>query len=198
MSRGYSDASARWLFISAAAWLGAAVTLALLLAVKFVYPDFLSGHAWLQFGRLRPVHITLAAFGWLSMVQVAMAYYVVPRLARQELHSGRLAGLSVLLWNLFLLLAAATLLAGMTQGREYAELVYPLDLLFLLLLLLVAYNLVRTVLARREEKLYVSLWYFLAALLSMPVVYFVGNAMWAGGALYGVNDAIVNWFYGHN
>jgi len=166
--------------------------------VKFVYPDFLSGYAWLQFGRLRPVHVTLAAFGWLSMVQVAMAYYAVPRLAKRELYSERLARLSVLLWNLFILLAAATLLAGMTQGREYAELVYPLDLLFLLLLGVVAYNLVRTVLARREEKLYVSLWYFLAALVWMPVVYFVGNAMWAGGALYGVNDAIVNWFYGHN
>ncbi len=196
---GDSDTAAKWLFISAVAWLGAAVTVALILAVKFVFPEFLSGHAPLQFGRLRPVHITLAAFGWLSMVQVGMAYYTVPRLARVELHSQRLAKLSVLLWNLFLILAALTLLAGMTQGREYAELIYPLDLLFLALLALVAYNLLRTVLVRKEEKLYVTLWYFLAALVWMPVVYFVGNVMWTPrGALYGVNDAIVNWFYGHN
>lgn len=192
--------AARNLLISSVAWLVVAVTLALILAVKFIYPEFLSGYGFLQFGRIRPVHVNIAAFGWLSMVQVAAVFYMVPRLTRTKLYSERLGNLVVLLWNVFIVLTAVTLLMGMTQGREYAELIWPIDVYFLAILGLVAYNVFRTVQGRKEKKLYVSLWYFMGSLVWMPIVYVVGNVMWVipEGALLGVNDAIVNWFYGHN
>lgn len=192
--------AARGLFISSVAWLVIAVSLALVLAVKFIFPEFLSGYGFLQFGRVRPVHVNIAAFGWLSMVQVAAVFYIVPKLTKTRLYSERLGNLTVILWNVFLVLAAFTLLMGMTQGREYAELIWPLDVFFLVILGLVAFNVFMTVLRRREKGLYVSLWYFLGSLVWMPIIYVVGNVMWVvpAGALSGVNDAIVNWFYGHN
>ena len=198
--RGEDSGAARNLLVSSVAWLVVAVTLALILAVKFIYPEFLSGYGFLQFGRLRPVHVNIAAFGWLSMVQVAAVLYMVPRLTRVKLYSERLGNLSVLLWNIFVALAAITLLGGMTQGREYAELIWPLDVFFLAILGLIAFNVFMTIRRRREKGLYVSLWYFMGSLVWMPIIYVVGNVMWVipEGALLGVNDAIVNWFYGHN
>ena len=194
------DGTARILFISSVVWLVVAVTMALILAVKFVYPEFLRGYGFLQFGRVRPVHVNIAALGWLSMVQVAAVLYIVPRLTRTPLFSEPLGSLTVILWNVFLVLAAFTLLMGMTQGREYAELIWPLDVFFLAILGLVAFNVFMTIRRRREKGLYVSLWYFMGSLVWMPIIYVVGNVMWAvpEGALSGVNDAIVNWFYGHN
>lgn len=207
--RGFlSDAensAARSFMLSSVVWLGVVVSVALVLALKFVWPDFLSGVSWLSFGRLRPFHVNGALFGWLSMSNIGLMLYILPKLTGVRLWSERLANLTCLLWNIVILASAVTLPLGYTQGREYAELVLPLDLGFLLCLILLIYNVFQTVAVRKEKAMYVSLWYFLGTLVWAPIIFLVGNNFmmdWTGlggrGAVPGINDAMLNWWYGHN
>lgn len=191
--------------LSSVVWLALVVTVALVLALKFVWPDFLSGVAWLSFGRLRPLHVNGALFGWLSMSSIGIMLYILPKLTGVRLWSEWLGNVTCLLWNLLILLSAITLPLGYTQGREYAELVLPLDVMFMLCLVLLIYNVFKTVARRKERGMYVSLWYFLGTLVWAPIIFFVGNNFlmdWTGlggrGAVPGVNDAMLNWWYGHN
>ena len=126
---------------------------------------------YLSFGRLRPTHVNLAIFGWLSQVYMGGIFYILPRLTRARLFSEGLARTTWWLWNLMILGALVSLPAGWTQGREYAELIWPLDLLFIVCMVLLAVNIWGTVLRRREPKIYVSLWNFMAATVVMIPIY---------------------------
>jgi cbb3-type cytochrome c oxidase subunit I len=191
--------------LSSVIWLALVVSLASLLATKFVWPDFLADIAWLSFGRLRPLHVNGALFGWLSMSSVGIMFYLLPRLTGVKLYSERLGNLTCLLWNLMMLGASISLPLGYTQGREYAEFVLPLDYLFMVILALLGYNVFKTVARRKEKAMYVSLWYFLGSLIWFPFTYMVGNnflldmtGLGGRGPVPGVNDAMLNWWYGHN
>ncbi len=104
------------------------------------------------------------------------------------------------LWNLAMLVGIIGLLTGHTQSREYAELIWQVDVAVMVVFILNAFNVLMTIDKRVESKLYVSLWYITAAVVLFPIVYFIGNVMWnpPTGALTGINDTIFNWFYGHN
>jgi len=212
LSRLLSDeegSAARRFILSGVFWLIIGSSVGVIVAIKMSDPHFLGGIPWLTFGRIRPIHTNGQLFGWLSMVQIGLALYVLNRLTRVRLYSERLANLVVWLWNLTVVLAVITLGLGMTQGREYAELVWPLDILVLVCFGLLAYNIFMTVLRRQERQIYVSLWYIMGSFVWMTLIYFIGNIVWVtpwntapgapfGGALAGVNDANINWFYGHN
>jgi cbb3-type cytochrome c oxidase subunit I len=176
------------------------LTLATLLYVPQVQDHFaLAIKPYLSFGRLRPAHVNLAIFGWLSQSYMGGILYIVPRLSRTRLYSVRLARGTWWLWNLMVAGAMVTLPMGMTQGREYAEMSWGLDLLFVLCMVLLAINIWGTVLRRREPKIYVSLWNFMAATVVMIPIYIIGNKIWdSTGAYQGMNDNIVNYFYVHN
>jgi cytochrome c oxidase cbb3-type subunit 1 len=158
----------------------------------------------LNFGRVRPVHVTIALFGWLSMAYGGSMLFLVPRLVSAPLYSLRIGKLTVWLWNILMLLAVVTFPLGMTQGREYAEMIWPLDLLFLVIMILLAVNVWGTVFQnsgiRREGRpLYITVWNSMLAILLAPMVFAVGNKVWdPGGAYTGMNDNIINFFYVHN
>lgn len=199
------DVAAKWFLYSAVFWLLVPGAMGLALALFLYAPwlqDFIpaSWRAGLTFGRLRPTHVNLALFGWLSMTYVGAMLYLTPRLVGAPLFSERLARITLVLWNLLALSIAVSLPMGFTQGREYAELAWPLDLLLTALWFLVAINVWKTVLSRPPgTPLYISVWSFMAASLIMPFVYIVGNKLWdPSGAYYGMNDAIINYFYVHN
>lgn len=199
------NSAARSFILSSVLWLAFVVSLALILATKFVWPDFLGGTAWLSFGRLRPLHVNGALFGWLSMSSTGIMLYILPRLTGVRLYSERLGNLTCLLWNLLLIGASITLPLGYTQGREYAEFILPLDYLFMSILALLGYNVFKTVALMKDKAMYVSLWYFLGSLVWMPFAYMVGNnflmdttGLGGRGPVPGVNDAMLNWWYGHN
>jgi len=190
---------------SAIFWLLVADAVGLLASLQFINPQWAGSIEYLSFGRLRPIHVNGVLFGWLSMAQVGAAFYMIPRLCGNRLWSEGLGVWTAWLWNLLLVLAVATLLGGYNQGREYAELVWPLDVFVLVLLLLAGLNVFMTVARRRERKLYVTVWYVMGSFIWMPILYFVGNAMWEtgnywhlSGAIGGINDATLNWFYGHS
>ena len=153
----------------------------------------------LSFGRLRPTHVNLMIYGWLSQVYVGAILYILPRLTRARLFSERLAHINWWLWNLMIVGAAVTLPLGLTQGREYAEMIWPLDLLLVLNMVLLIINIWGTVARRYDQKIYVSLWNFMAGTMIMLPVYMVGNKIWdPAGAFTGMTDNIVNYFFVHN
>lgn len=186
--------------LTAALWLVIGVTMGLILALQFVFPDLFRGIPWLVFSRLRQAHTNTVMFAWLSGGMMGLWLYIVPQLTGRKLWSEALGNLCVLLWNIALLVGIVGILLSYTQSREYAELIWIIDVAVLIVLILNLVNLYVTIANRVERKLYVSLWYISGTLIWMPALYFIGNVMWniPSGALTGIDDTIFNWFYGHN
>ncbi len=190
------NSSAKFFLFSAVVWLVIGMGLGLLGALEFSAPDLTKGIPQLSFTRIRPAHVNIVAFGWLSMANIGSALYMIPALCKTKLYSEKLANFVCWVWNAVVAFGAISLLNGYTEGREYAELREPFDVLVIVGLILLSYNLFRTVLNRQVKKLYVSVWYIMGAFFWMPFVYMVGNRTFV--AMDGLNDGIMNWFYGHN
>jgi cbb3-type cytochrome c oxidase subunit I len=189
------------LFIMTSAfWMAVATFIGLLAATELIAPDLTRGMGWLVFGRLRPMHVNLVLFGFVTPGLLGAAFYYLPRLLKTELFSERLGMLTAVLWNLMVAAGALTLSAGFSQGREYAEFIWPVDMLIVTAMGLVLYNFVMTVKNREEKTLYVSVWYANAAIVLTGLTFALGNVIWrpTSGALTGIPDAIILWFYGHN
>jgi cytochrome c oxidase cbb3-type subunit 1 len=169
-------------------------------ATELIAPDLSHNISWLVFGRVRPIHVNLVLFGFVTPGLLASAFYFLPRLLQTEIYSERLGLMTAGLWNITLVAAVISLAAGHSQGREYAELIWPIDLLVVACFGLVCFNLFMTVKRRQEPLLYVSVWYVCAAVILTSVTYCIGNVIWQpnSGALVGIPDAIILWFYGHN
>ena len=194
------DSASLAFFVGAIILLVLGVTEGLIMVFQFVFPDFLAGIPWLVFGRIRQSHTNTVMFGFLSMGQMGFWYFVVPRLTGRKLWSETLGVAAALLWGLAVAAGVTLELFGFSQGREYAEMVYAVDVAVVVVCILNVINLFMTISKRVEQKLYAVLWYIIGALMWFPLLYFIGNVMWEvpTGALTGINDSIFNWFYGHN
>jgi cbb3-type cytochrome c oxidase subunit I len=194
------NSAASSFIVSAAVWLVIGTLRGLVLAIEFVFPDFARGIPWLVFGRLRQAHVNTVLFAWLSGAMMGAWLYIVPRLTGRKLFSELLGHFSSAAWNVALLFGIVSILNGHTQSREYAELIWGVDVAVMVVLIANAFNILMTIRHRVEPKLYVSLWYITATVVLFPILYFIGNVMWAPptGAITGINDTIINWFYGHN
>jgi cytochrome c oxidase cbb3-type subunit 1 len=192
--------TARAFCITSACWFVVGTLFGLGLATEFVAPDFFGSVSWLSFGRIRPIHTNLVLFGFVTSGLLAAAYYFLPRLLRTQLYSEKLGMITVAVWNMALIAVVITLASGLTQAREYAELIWPIDLVVVLFFGLTAYNFIMTVRQREEPLLYVSIWYVLGTLVLIGIVYAIGNVVWVpwSGAMRGMPDAITLWWYGHN
>jgi len=181
-------------------WMMIATFMGLLGATVLIAPDLTEGIGWLTFGRVRPLHVNLVLFGFVTPGLLAAAFYYIPKLLRTDLFSEKLGILSAGVWNLMLVASTLTLLAGRTQAREYAELIWSVDMLVILCFALIFVNLLLTVKHRKEPILFVSIWYACAAVVLTATTYALGNVVWRpdSGALTGIPDAILLWFYGHN
>jgi cbb3-type cytochrome c oxidase subunit I len=199
MFRKENSASASFL-LAASLWLVFGVLMGLILAIQFVFPNFLRGVSWLVFSRLRQAHVNTVLFAWLSGGMMGIWLYIVPQLTGRKLWSEPLGNLTALLWNVAIVFGVIQLLRAETQSREYAELIWPVDIAVMVVLALNLINIYVTIAHRVERKLYVSLWYVTGTVIWFPLLYFIGNVMWnpPTGALTGIDDTIFNWFYGHN
>jgi cytochrome c oxidase cbb3-type subunit I len=186
--------------VAGSVWFLVGTLYGLAAAIHLVAPEFFNNIFWLVFGRTRPSHINTVIFGFTVSTLVGCGLYFVPVLLKTKLWSEPLAWLSWLLWNLAVLSGPVCLSFGLTQGREYAEYIWPADLAVMASMLLILFNLIMTIANRREPILYVSVWYFTATFLWTAGVYPIGNVMWhpATGAASGILDSIYLWFYGHN
>jgi cytochrome c oxidase cbb3-type subunit 1/cytochrome c oxidase cbb3-type subunit I/II len=195
-----SYATAKAFCLTSAFWMMVATFYGLLGATELIAPDLTANIGWIVFGRVRPTHVNLVLFGFVTPGLLGAAFYYIPRLLDTPLFSEPLGVATAVAWNAALVALVVTLAMGLTQAREYAELVWPIDIVIVLAFLLVFFNFTMTVLRRKEQILYVSVWYVLAGCILTASTYALGNVIWRpnGGALVGIPDAILLWFYGHN
>jgi cytochrome c oxidase cbb3-type subunit I len=193
-------ATAKGFCLTSAFWFVVATSMGLLGATELIAPDLTENIGWLLFGRVRPIHVNLVLFGFVTPGLLSAAFYYVPRLLRSELYSEKLGVITVFAWNFALITVVVSLASGYSQGREYAEMIWPIDMLIVAAFTLVFINLIMTVAQRKEPILYVSVWYACAAVVLTAVTFALGNVIWRpnSGSLVGIPDAILLWFYGHN
>ncbi len=186
--------------LASAIWAVLGTTMGLILALEFVLPNLFSGVPYLTFSRLRQAHVNAVVFGLVSNGMIGLFYYIIPQLSGRRLWSEFLANVDLLLWNASVGVGVGGILLGYSQGREYAEFVYGVDVGIMVALIILAVIVWVTIAHRVERHLFVSEWYIGAAVILFPIVYFVGNVMWnpPTGAYRGINDVVFNWYYGHN
>jgi cytochrome c oxidase cbb3-type subunit 1 len=194
-----SHSTVKGFYLSSAFWFVIGTFAGLINATHLAAPDFLGNIPWIVFGRLRPMHTNIVIFGFVGSALLGTAHYLAAALLRAPLFSEGVGRTSLLIWNLAVLTGTVTLSLGYSQSREYAEWIWPVDVLLLISMALIFYNLFETARRRTENLLYVSLWYIFGALIFTFFIYFFGNAVWnpGTGAITGMPDAILAWFYGH-
>jgi cytochrome c oxidase cbb3-type subunit 1 len=199
----YDDRTVLGFILSSLFWGVVGLLVGMLLAVQMFAPAA-NFAPYLTFGRLRPVHTNGLAFGLGIGAIFGLSYFILTRLCRRPLLFPRLARVQLWLFNVGIAAAAVSLAMGYTQSLEYAELEWPLDIAIVVLWVMFAVNVFGTILKRREEQMYVSLWFILATVLAVAVLYIVNNlsmpaGLWKSYHLFaGVNSANVEWWYGHN
>ncbi len=198
--RQNTDTTAKLFCLTSAVWMTVATFYGLLGATELIAPDLFATMGGIVFGRVRPTHVNLVLFGFATPGLLGAAFYFVPRLLGTQLYSEKLGIFTGAVWNLALIGVVVSLALGFSQGREYAEAVWPLDIVIVAGFLLVFFNFIMTVRRRREPLLYVSVWYVLAGAILTACTFALGNVIWRpdSGALAGLPDAILLWFYGHN
>lgn len=178
-------------------WLTIFPFIGALVSIKFHNPEFLSDYAWFTFGRLRPVHVNGVIFGAFSTSFIALVYYLVPRLCGISLYREQWGWALLWMWNIFLSTGSVSLLLGYNLGLEAAEFEWPLNLVRFVVLAGLTVQVVGTVFRRREPRLYVSLWYAIAALIWTVFNLILGNAILPYSEIAGTNSAAMHGLYIH-
>jgi cytochrome c oxidase cbb3-type subunit 1 len=174
-----------------------------IIAAQLVWPELNFGE-WFHFGRLRPLHTNAVIFAFGGCALMATSFFVVQRTCHVRLFSDKLAGLTFWGWQLVIVLAAITLPLGITQGKEYAELEWPIDVLIAIVWVSYAVVFFGTLYKRKIAHIYVANWFFGAFILTVALLHIVNAAVLPVGlfksysAYAGVQDAMVQWWYGHN
>jgi len=175
-----------------------------IIAAQLVWPQLNFDIPWLTYSRLRPLHTNAVIFAFGGSALFATSYYVVQRTCQVRLFGNKLAGFTFWGWTLVILLAAITLPLGMTSGKEYAELEWPIDLLIAVVWVSYAIVFFGTILKRKTPHIYVANWFFGAFIITIAILHIVNSAaipvsMFKSYSVYsGTIDAMVQWWYGHN
>jgi len=173
-------------------------------AFELIFPSLNGGLPWITFGRLRPVHTNAAIFAFIGNSIFTAVYYSTPRLLKTPMYSKTLGTIHFWGWQLIIVLAALSLPFGLTQSKEYAELIWPIDLLVVVIWVVFGINLIWTILNRRIKHIYVAIWFYIATWVTVAVLYIVNNLQIPTSFLHaypiysGIQDALVQWWYGHN
>jgi cytochrome c oxidase cbb3-type subunit 1 len=203
----YNETVIRYLVIATMFWGVAAFLVGVLIALQLAYPVFNLDLEWTSFGRLRPLHTSGAIFGFGGNALIATSFYVVQRTCPTTLFGGEaLAGFVFLGYQVFLVMAGLGYLLGITQGREYAEPEWYVDLWLTLVWVIYLLVFLGTVMKRKEPHIYVANWFYLAFIVTVAMLHIVNNlalpVSWSGAKSYslfsGVQDALTQWWYGHN
>ena len=199
----YDNQTVKGFIVSSIFWGVVGIVIGLLISVQMWKPEA-NFPPFFTFGRLRAVHTNGLAFGLGVGAIFGLSYYIIMRLTKRALLFPKLARFQLYLFNVGILLAAVSLLMGQTQSLEYAELEWPLDIAIVVLWVMFAINVFGTIIKRKEEQMYISLWYIIATTIAVAVLYIVNNLAIPAGLtksyhlFAGVNSANVQWWYGHN
>lgn len=176
----------------------------LTLAIQLFWPGANFENPHVTFGRLRPLHTNAIIFAFVGNAMFAGIYYSLPRLLKTAMYSKALSWIHFWGWQLIILAAAITLPLGMTTSKEYAELEWPIDIAITLIWVVFAINMFGTIIKRRERHMYVAVWFYIGTVVTVALLHIVNSlelpVSWTKSySLYaGVQDALVQWWYGHN
>ncbi|MEX0844889.1 MAG: cytochrome-c oxidase, cbb3-type subunit I [Balneolaceae bacterium] len=176
----------------------------LTIALKLIYPDFLGFIPELSYGRLRPLHTNAVIFAFAGNAIFYGVYYSLPRLCKASMWSEKLSNIHFWGWQAIIVSAVLTLPFGFTTSKEYAELEWPIDIAITLIWVIFGINMIMTILKRREKHLYVAIWFYIATFVTVAILHVVNSfevpaTLLKSYPIYaGVQDALVQWWYGHN
>jgi len=200
----YNYTVVRQFAIMTVVWGIVGMAVGVLLAAQLMFPDLTEGISWLSYGRLRPLHTNAVIFAFGGSALFATSYYVVQRTCHVRLFCGPLAAFTFWGWQAVIVLAAITLPLGITTSKEYAELEWPIDVLITLVWVSYAVVFFGTLAKRRIKHIYVANWFYGSFILTVALLHLVNSAampvtFWKSYSVYaGVQDAMVQWWYGHN
>ncbi|HJQ99075.1 MAG TPA: cbb3-type cytochrome c oxidase subunit I, partial [Candidatus Polarisedimenticolaceae bacterium] len=200
----YDDAIVRKFLFATFVWGFVGMLVGLLIALQLANPAFNLGLPWTSFGRLRPLHTNAVIFAFAGNAIFTGVYYSTQRLLKARMFSGLLSRIHFWGWQAIIVAAAVTLPLGFTTSKEYAELEWPIDIAIALVWVVFSVNVFGTIVKRRERHLYVAIWFYIATLIAIAMLHIFNSLEVAAGPLKsysvyaGVQDAFMQWWYGHN
>lgn len=200
----YDDAIVRKFILATLIWGFVGMLVGVIIALQLAWHQLNLGLPWTTFGRLRPLHTNAVIFAFAGNAIFAGIYHSTQRLLKARMFSDFLSKFHFWGWQLIIVAAAITLPLGITVSKEYAELEWPIDLAITVVWVAFTVNLIGTMIKRREEHIYVSIWFYIATVITVAMLHVVNSlnlpvSMWKSYPVFsGVHDALVQWWYGHN
>jgi cytochrome c oxidase cbb3-type subunit I/II len=200
----YDNKTVKWFAFATMFWGAIGMLVGLWIAIAMYYPPLNLGFAPTTFGRMRPVHTNAVIFAFVGNGIFMGVYYSLQRLCKARMFSDLLSKIHFWGWQLIIVSAALTLWTGHTTGKEYAELEWPIDIAITLVWVVFGINMFGTILKRRESHLYVAIWFYIATWVTVAMLHIVNSfelpvSFLKSYSWYaGVQDALVQWWYGHN
>ena len=200
----YDNRIVRKFTIATIVWGFVGMLVGLLVAFDLVFPSWSLGLPFTTFGRIRPLHTNAVIFAFVGNAIFMGIYYSLPRLCKAPMFSPLLSAIHFWGWQSIILAAAITLPLGFTTSKEYAELEWPIDIAITAIWVVLIINMFGTIIKRRERHMYVAIWFYIATVVTVAVLHIVNSievpaSFLKSYPLYaGVQDALVQWWYGHN
>ena len=200
----YDNKIVRLFLYATIVWGVVGMLVGLMVAFLFIFPNYMEGIPWLSFGRLRPLHTNAAIFAFVGNGFFLGMYYSMQRLLKTRMFSDVLSKIHFWGWQTIIVAAAITLPLGLTSSKEYAELEWPIDIAITLIWVVMGINMIGTILKRRQRHIYVAIWFYIATFVTVAVLHIFNNlempvtAFKSYSVYAGVQDAMVQWWYGHN
>ncbi|MBI5727127.1 MAG: cbb3-type cytochrome c oxidase subunit I, partial [Ignavibacteriales bacterium] len=200
----YDNTIVKKFTLATVVWGVVGMLVGLIIALQIFIPELNFGISFLTFGRLRPLHTNAVIFAFVGNGIFMGFYYMIQRLCKARIFSDLLSNIHFWGWQFIILCAALTLPLGITTSKEYAELEWPIDIMITLIWVVFGIQLIGTILKRREKHMYVAIWFFIATIVTIAVLHIVNSlelpvSFLKSYPVYaGVQDALVQWWYGHN
>jgi cytochrome c oxidase cbb3-type subunit I/II len=200
----YDNETVRKFGIATIIWGLIGFIVGLTIALKLIWPDFLGFIPELSYGRLRPLHTNAVIFAFAGNAIFYGVYYSLPRLCKTSMWSRKLSDIHFWGWQAIIVSAVLTLPFGFNTSKEYAELEWPIDIAITIIWVIFGINMIMTIMKRREKHLYVAIWFYIATFVTVAVLHVVNSFEMPATFLKsypvyaGVQDALVQWWYGHN
>ena len=200
----YDNKTVRNFAIATLIWGVVGMTVGLWVALQLVFPTVLNLQPYFNFGRIRPLHTNAVIFAFVGNGMFMGVYYSLQRLLKTRMFNDTLSKIHFWGWQLIIVAAAITLPLGISTAKEYAELEWPIDIAITLIWVVFGFNMFATIIKRRERHLYVAVWFYIATFVTVAVLHLVNSfelpiSLFKSYSWYaGVQDALVQWWYGHN
>ncbi|MBE9517852.1 MAG: cytochrome-c oxidase, cbb3-type subunit I [Bacteroidetes bacterium] len=200
----YDNKIVKYFILATIIWGVVAILVGILIALQLAFPVFNFGIEFTSFGRMRPLHTNAVIFAFVGNAIFAGVYYSMQKLLKARMFSDVLSKINFWGWQLIIVLAAVTFALGFTTSKEYAELEWPIDIMITVVWIVFGWNMIGTILKRRVQHIYAAIWWYLASFLGVAILHVVNSfeipiSLFKSYSIYaGAQDAVVQWWYGHN